>query len=185
MKPYEVIQALEKTSSKLEKEAIVRDAFLAGCIDFFRGATLAYDSLVTFGVKKVPKIDEPDDGRESTITYGDFARLADRLAKRELSGHAARDAINDFLQDCTTTEWNDFYRRVLLKDLKVGASESTINKALKGLVKAGHKEAGDFIIPVFSCQLAPSESYNRSTISKLRGQIMADIKYDGIAATAC
>jgi DNA ligase-1 len=178
MKPYEVIQALQATSSKLEKEQIVRDAFLSGCYDFFRGARLAYDALVTFGVKKAPKLDEADDA-VSTVTYTDFVILADQLRQRQLTGHAARDAIDDFLQRCSVVEWNDFYRRVLLKDLKVGASESTINKALKSLVK-DHPTASEFIIPVFSVQLAPSESYNRQTISKLRGNVLVDIKYDGM-----
>lgn len=179
MKPHDVILALEATSSKIEKEDIIREAFLAGCHDFFRGAKLAYDSLVTFGVKKVPKIDEKDDGTPGSVSFTDFLVLADRLRTRKLTGHAARDAIEEFLQQCSIAEWNGFYRRVLLKDFKVGATESTINKALKGAAKT-NPAANDFIVPVFSCQLAPSESYNRETIKELRGRVMVDIKYDGI-----
>jgi len=178
MKPSDVIQALEATTSKLEKEQIVRDAYTNRVFDFFTGAKLAYDPLVTFGVKKVPKLAE-DDGAVSQVTMTDFLILANRLRLRELTGHAARDAIEAFLQRCSFVEWNDFYRRVLLKDLKVGATESTINKALKTLAKAD-PAASNYIIPTFSCQLAPSESYNRTTISKLKGNVLVDIKYDGM-----
>lgn len=178
MKPHDVITALEGTSSKLEKEQIVREAFLAECYDFFVGAQLAYDALVTFGVKKAPKLSE-DDGSASSVIMDDFLQLTTRLRRRELTGHAARDAIEDFLQKCSFNDWNNFYRRVLLKDLKVGATESTINKALKSLVKT-HPNATEYLIPTFSLQLAPSESYNRDTIGKLTGQVMADIKYDGM-----
>ena len=179
MKPHEVIYQLEQTSSKLEKEEIIRQAFIAGCYDFFRGAKLCYNSLCTFGVKKVPRIDEDDDGTTSSVPFVDFLSLAERLRRRALTGHAARDAIEAFLQTCGVAEWNGFYRRILLKDLKVGVTESTINKALKSLVKT-HPNASEFIIPVFACQLAPSESYNRETIKNLRGRVLVDIKYDGI-----
>lgn len=178
MKPHDVIRALEATTKKNEKEDIIAAAWRAGHRDLFRGAQLAYDALITFGVKKVPLIVEEDD-EPGSATFVDFIRLADKLAKRQLTGHAARDGIEDFLNTCGVDEWNDFYRRVLLKDLKVGATETTFNKVLKQIGKTD-PEALDFIIPVFACQLAPSKSYNRETIKDLRGKVLVDVKYDGM-----
>ncbi len=179
MKPHNVIQKLEETSSKNEKEAIITQAWHDGHREFFIGARMAYDKLRTYGVKKVPKIDEPDDEQPGTVTFVDFLGLATKLEKRQLTGHAARDAIEGFLQRSSIVEWNGFYRRVLLKDFRIGATETTINKALKAAAKVD-KTALDFIIPVFSCQLAPSESYNRNTIKELKGRVLVDIKYDGM-----
>ena len=52
-----------------------------------------------------------------------FKELADKLVSRELTGHAARDAINLVKSSCTVEQWNGFYRRILIKDLRCGVSE--------------------------------------------------------------
>ena len=45
-------------------------------------------------------------------------------------------------------EWNFFYRRILLKDMRCGVSEKTINNV------ANKNNFENFKIPVFACQLA-------------------------------
>ena len=71
--PADVIQALQNTNSRLDKEAILQQAFDAGIVEFFQGAQLALDVMVTFGVKAVPLIEE-DDG-EGSYTWQEFLQL--------------------------------------------------------------------------------------------------------------
>lgn len=130
MKPSDVILKLQEDNSRLAKEAVLKEAWDAGCYDFFTGAKLACDGLISFGVKQVPKKEHYNCNPHNHFNY--FMELANKLQKRELTGHAARDAINDFMTNVADTdEWNLFFRQVLLKDLKSGISESTINKVLK------------------------------------------------------
>jgi DNA ligase-1 len=169
--PADVIQALQATNSRLDKEAIIQQAFDAGIQEFFLGAQLALDVMVTFGVKAVPLIEE-DDG-EGSYTWQEFLQLVTQLRNRTLTGNAARDALRDAALRAPARDWNLFYRRVILKDLKCGTSEKTINSVLAKNGKKGLALA----VPVFSCQLAkPADDHPK----KMAGPKLVDPKYDGI-----
>ena len=103
-----------------------------GLDDFFEGIRMALDPLVTFGVKIVP---EKDNEKSQNFLWKDFKALANKLIQRKLTGHAARDAIIKAMESATKEEWNGFYRRVLIKDLRCGVSEKTINKIAKKFPK--------------------------------------------------
>ena len=121
--PADVIQALMATNSRLDKEAVIQAAWDQGITEFFVGASQALDTLTTFGVQRVPLIE--DDSVVGTFVWSDFAALAHKLSTRALTGHAARDALIAAAEQATAHEWNLWYRRLLLKDLKCGTSEST------------------------------------------------------------
>lgn len=175
MKAYEVISLLEGTSSKTEKEAIVTRAFHAGSFDFFRGAQLAYDKKITFGTKTVP-LHKTITAETDALTFDDFTVLTDMMRKRHITGGDAITAMEVTAEHCDENMWDGFYRRVLLKDLRCGATESTINKSLNALIKAGDKTAEEYLIPVFTCQLA----YARDKYEKLmKGKKLIDLKLDG------
>jgi 4'-phosphopantetheinyl transferase EntD len=57
---YRVISDLENHPSRLNKEAIVHAQAQQGNTEFFAGARMAMDAMVTFGVKKVPTHSGPD-----------------------------------------------------------------------------------------------------------------------------
>ena len=127
--PQDIIAKLEADNSKLAKQAILKEALEEGVPEFFEGITLALDALVTFGVKQVPERSDVLTGQG--LSWPVFKELADKLANRELTGHAARDAIELAMSVATTEQWNGFYRRVLIKDLRCGMSEKTVNKVAK------------------------------------------------------
>ena len=181
MQPLHVIQRLAATNSRIEKEQIVIDAFMKNCEQFFVGARLAYDQLITFGVKKVAEILE-DDGSSGEIGFDQFLELAHKLRKRELTGNAARDAIHDMASRCHVPTWNLFYRRILLKDLDVGLDEGTINKVLKKL-SSSDPRARDYIIPVFKCQLS-HDGEDDAHKKKIKGRKLIDTKLDGMRILA-
>ena len=124
---YSIIKELESDNSRLAKEAIIKREAEANNVEFFEGCHLALSPYITFGVKKVPSFSGPDG---QGLPWAAFKELADNLASRSLTGHDARDAIELCLSASTQAEWNDWYRRILIKDLRCGMSESTINKVV-------------------------------------------------------
>lgn len=176
MKSIEIIDRLRATSSKIDKEQILINAFMTGNREYFQAAKLALDALVSFGVKMVPEVLE-DDGLPGTFSFADFIDLAGKLQARQLTGHAARDALIAAANVCHTDTWNKFYRPVLLKDMSVGAERNTFNKILNRLGDA-YPEALDYIIPVFGVQLA-KDALDEAHQKKVSGIKMIDFKFDG------
>lgn len=162
----QVINALEATNSRLDKEAILSAQAVAGNDELFEGIKMALDCMVTFGVKKVPTHSGPDGQGLPWVAFNELATL---LATRQLTGHDARDAIELALSASTQAQWNDWYRRILIKDLRCGVSEKTVNKVTK--------KYPQYSVPVFSCQLAHEYTANEHKVS---GKRLVEIKLDGV-----
>jgi DNA ligase-1 len=161
--PDSIIRQLEIHPSRLNKEAILRAAWEEGLPEFFEGCRMALDPLVTFGVKQVPVREGLNEGQG--LTWINFCKLAEQLQHRELTGHAARDAIELAMGVATDEQWNDWYRRILIKDLRCGVSEKTVNKVVPGTV------------PVFTCALAHDSAKHEK---KMVGKKQIEIKLDGV-----
>jgi DNA ligase-1 len=71
----------------------------------------------------------------------------------------------------TQGQWNDWYRRILIKDLRCGVSEKTVNKVLKGKTIAS--------VPVFECMLAHDGANHEK---KITGKKLLEPKLDGVRA---
>jgi len=161
--PDEIIRRLEAHNSRLVKEAILKAAYDEGLPEFFEGVKMALNPLVTFGVKQVPERKDTEPGQG--LAWETFVELAMRLAGRDLTGHAARDSIELAMSVATTEQWNDWYRRILIKDLRCGVSEKTVNKVVPDCV------------PMFSCQLAHDAANHEK---KMTGKKQIEIKLDGV-----
>lgn len=166
--PQTIIQRLEADNSRLAKEAIIEAAMNEGLDEFFEGIRMCLDKLYTFGVKQVP-IKEEDGGQG--LSWTNFKELAESLYRRQLTGHAARDAIKLAMDVATKEQWNDWYRRILISDLRAGVSEVTVNKIAKKLKKP------EYSVPVFECQLAHDAANHDS---KLTGKKIVEPKLDGV-----
>lgn len=165
---HQIIAKLESDNSRLFKEGVIAEEMAKDNTEFFEGIKLCLSPFVTFGVKKVPTHGGPDG---QGLPWKAFAKLADQLAKRELTGHDARDAIELCLKTAKQDEWNFWYRRILIKDLKCGVSEKTINNVAK---KQKRKE---FEVPLFTCQLAHGFEDNEK---KASGKRLVEVKLDGV-----
>jgi len=163
--PDAIIRKLEDNNSRLAKEAILLEAMDEGLPEFFEGLTMALDPLVTFGVKQVPEATEDGQGLE----WPTFKELCRKLVNRSLTGHAARDAIILCKDIATVSQWNDWYRRILIKDLRCGVSEKTVNKVAPGTV------------PVFTCALAHDSLKHEK---KMVGKKQIEVKLDGVRVLA-
>jgi DNA ligase-1 len=167
--PQAIIEKLEADNSRLAKESILLDAMNEGLDEFFEGVRMALDPLYTFGVKQVPTKDTVISGQG--CEWKIFVELAEKLNKRELTGHAARDAIELVMSSATAEQWNGFYRRILIKDLRCGVSEKTVNNVAK---KNGFDK---YMVPVFTCQLAHDSANHEK---KMVGPKQIEIKLDGV-----
>ena len=165
--PQDIIARLEADNSRLAKEAVLAEAMAEGLDEFFEGLRMCLDKLYTFGVKQVPESTQDGQGLAWTV----FQDLAHDLNARVLTGHSARDAIQLCMDVATQEQWNGFYRRILIKDLRCGVSEKTVNSVAKKLNKP------DYAIPVFTCQLAHDSANHEK---KMAGEKQIEVKLDGV-----
>ena len=161
-----IIRILEDHPSRLNKESIIQAEATANNTEFFEGLHLALSPYITFGVKKVPSHSGPDG---QGLPWVAFKELAHLLSTRQLTGHDARDAIELALSASTGAQWNDWYRRILIKDMRCGVSEKTVNKVLKGTAIPQ--------IPVFECMLAHDGANHEK---KIKGVKLLEPKLDGV-----
>ncbi len=164
-----LIQKLESSNSRLFKEDILLEEMNKGNDIFFEGLTLAYNKLLTFGVKKIPESKKDGSG----VKWGEFKNLTYKLIERKLTGHAARDEIERLMRASNKDEWNFFFKRILQKDMRCGLSEKTINNV------ATKNSFEKYKIPVFSCQLAQDCELHKK---KLTGKKFLEVKLDGVRA---
>lgn len=165
--PWEIINELEADNSRLAKEAIIAVVAAQGHDEFFEGCKLALDPMITFGLKQVP---EKKDASGAGLGRELFLELCRQLSARTVTGNAARTLVEQAMSMATPAEWNLWCRRILIKDLRCGVSEKTINKAVE-------KINGDYIVPTFACQLAHDSANHEG---KLAGQKLVEVKLDGV-----
>jgi len=163
---FRVIASLEDHASRLNKEGILAAEAEAGNDALFRGIRAALDPMITYGIKQVPEAVK--DGRG--LNPATFWTTAEKLSKRQLTGDAARVAIVHMMNQATVQEWNGWYRRILIKDLRCGVSEKTVNKVVA-------KINDRYSIPVFSCQLASDSAHHEDLLA---GKKIVEVKLDGM-----
>ena len=164
----QIILELEADNSRLAKEAILEREAQADNQELFEGIRYCLDNLYTFGVKKVPSHSGPDG---QGLPWVAFKELATLLYTRKLTGNDARDAIELALCASTQSQWNNWYRRILIKDLRCGVSEKTVNKVLKG------RFSNITAVPVFECMLAHDSANHEKKVS---GKKILEPKLDGV-----
>ncbi len=169
MNNSEIIKLIESSNSRLFKESIILEQMKKGNDIFFKGLSFAYNKLLTFGVKQLPVAEKNGQG----LDWIEFSKICEKLIKRELTGHAARDQIIILKDKSHKDEWNFFYRRILQKDMRCGLSERTVNNVAK---KNNYEQ---YVIPVFSCQLAQDCELHKK---KLNGKKSLEVKLDGVRA---
>jgi len=158
---------LESHPSRLNKEAIIEAIAQSGNKEFFEGCRLALDPMITFGLKQIPeKTDEDGPG----LPWDSFTLALTGFTTRNVTGNTARDMIQTMMKSATKKEWNSWYRRILIKDLRCGVSEKTINKVVE-------KKYADYSIPVFGCQLAHDSANHENKVS---GKKLIEVKLDGV-----
>jgi DNA ligase-1 len=169
------IRDLESSDSRLHKESVIEKALMAAKLGsanaqcFLFNCYQAYNPYFVFGVKKVP---ETENITGQVNPWPKFWALCEALRTRSITGHAARDKIQEVAEQFDSVEWNGLARRVLIKDLRCGITERTLNKVLNKT---------EWKIPVFECQLATDS--NKHT-GKMKGIKRLEQKLDGVRVLA-
>jgi DNA ligase-1 len=169
------VRDLESSDSRLHKERVIEKALMAsklgsaGAQGFLFNCYLAYNPFYVYNVKQVI---ETQDLTGRPNPWPKFWALCEELRTRGVTGHAARDRIEQVSELFDSEQWNGLCRRVLIKDLRCGISEKTLNKVLG---KTSWK------IPTFTCQLA-QDSTDRP--AKMKGIKRLEVKLDGVRVLA-
>lgn len=164
------IRKLNESDSRLHKEDVIRQALEAATLgsinsQMFLGLTKAtYNPFVTFGVRKVP---DTVGVVNSENPWHDFNELLTKLSRRQLTGNAALEAIEEMAYRFDSDEWNNFCAPVIRRDLRAGISDKTINKICKKT---------EYEIPIFGCQLAT----NSEGRPEMKGIKRLEPKLDGV-----
>jgi DNA ligase-1 len=164
------IRKLNESDSRLHKEDVIRQALEASVLgsinaQIFLGLLKAcYNPFVTFNVRQVPDTVGVV-GAENP--WQEFNQLLYKLSRRQLTGNAARDAIEEMAYRFDSEEWNGFCAPVIRRDMRAGISDKTINKICKKT---------EYEIPVFGCQLAT----NSEGRPEMKGIKRLEPKLDGV-----
>lgn len=168
------IAKLNESDGRLHKEDVLKQALEAATLgsvnakNFLTLLKVCYNPYVTFGVKQVPdRLFNDGNETDSENPWEDFNLLLKELAQRGLTGHAARDAIEEMSYRFDSVEWNKFCAPVIRRDMRAGISVTTINKICKKT---------DYEIPVFGCQLAT----NSEGRPEMKGTKRLEPKLDGV-----
>jgi len=168
---FRVISALEEHTSRINKEQILEAEAAANNVELFAGIRMALDSLITFGIKKVPIKKSTDPQMSPTgLDWSAFEQQAHGLINRYITGNAARDLIDQLMLCATEQQWNGWYRRILIKDLRCGVTEKTVNKVLTAFPNIAP-------VPVFECMLAHDGANHEK---KITGKKLLQPKLDGV-----
>ena len=169
------IRDLESSDSRNHKEAVIEKALVAARLGsanaqcFLYNCYLAYNPFFVYGVRQVPETQGLD---HQENPWPAFWGMMEGLRTRSISGNNARQQIELMSQRFDSVEWNGLCRRVLIKDLRCGISEKTLNKVLKN---------SEWKIPVFTCQLAQDSNDHPS---KMTGKKRLEVKLDGVRVLA-
>jgi DNA ligase-1 len=169
------IRDLESSDSRNHKEAVVEKALVAARLGsasarcFLYNCYLALNPYFVYGVKKVPE-SRGLTGRMNP--WVKFWGVCEALRTRSVTGGNARERIESIMTEFDSEQWNGLARRVLIKDLRCGVSEKTINKVCKN---------SEWAIPVFECQLAQD---SEDHANKMQGRKRLEVKLDGVRVLA-
>lgn len=154
----EILKQVEQTSSRNDKETILykykNNELLKQVLEY------TYNPYKVYGIGK--KAFKKVKLQSTQQVFTDILSLLDYLLEHNTGSDADKLEINKFLAqfDDETQEW---YKRIILKDLKIGTTEKTINKVFSNL------------IPVFNVALA--EPFER-----LYDLVVVEPKMDGVRA---
>ena len=126
----EILETLESDNSRLFKERVLSEN--KSNVQLRRFLTLAFDPWKNWGVAKYDK-PEPSPVSQGENHVVAFMDLLERLNNREMTGNAARDAVNDAMGQLDEYE-QKWCERLLWRNLRCGVSAQTINKIWPGSI---------------------------------------------------
>lgn len=163
-----ILDEISSDPSKNAKEALIYRERNNNLLVKVFSAT--YNTMITYGIKKIPEYRSGP----ARITLDIGIDFLSKLSSRELTGHAAINALTNVLEHLSSDD-AEVLSRIVSRDLRMGCSASTINKIHPGL------------IPTFDVLLCNSDTsgINYPAFGQLKGDGMrCHLFYDGAHAYA-
>ena len=164
MNPYFIFKDIANESSKKGKEAIIKKH--ANNNDFLEILDFVYNPMITTGISK-KKINKQIAENSGLLPLENIYEVMDYLKEHNTGTDKDIEIIQSFLNGVRDDAMREFLKSVVTKDLKIGITSKTINKAM-----------GYNYIPSFDVMLA----------SKYEGQDLGEfavtLKLDGIRCVA-
>lgn len=160
----DVLQRVSRASGKNEKRSILEESS-----GNKRLGELLDASLNFFRKFHIHKFDISSQASTEVDLHDEFMSLLQRLENREITGHAAKALVEDFFNRCSDNQ-QDWYAKVLRKDLKIGVSDETAAKF--------------FNIPTFDVMLATDGKKCKKLDSIIKAGVYTSPKFDGYRCLA-
>ena len=164
MDTFEVLELLEKTSSKTEKTRILKDNLHNEELAFLLDAALNFNRK--FHIKIFNEDRSPPTSTQPNIS---FKLLLEKLEAKEITGNEAVKQTEEFFEHCNKLE-RKWFARVLRKNLRAGV-DSTARKA-------------GFDIPKFDVMLAKDAKQCKKLKEVVSGGVYISPKLDGYRCIA-
>ena len=160
----EIIQELKSTSSKNDKEAILKREHAVNNEELKQILYWCYDPQFNFYTTKIP---EYETKREIYHATDALYQIVENVCSRKVTGNAALEYIAFVLANTVKTD-TQVVESVIKRDLDCGVQESTINKVWKNLITEP---------PYMSYSL-----FNEKLINSIKLPCYSEIKMDGLFA---
>lgn len=161
----DILKELEATSSRLEKEAILKREQNNKLLK--RVFFLAYDPFTQFYQRKIPAYKSASKNQADTLDS--VLDSLSVLSNREATGNAGIEFLSKLLSSLVESD-SKVLERVIGKDLKCGASASTANKTWPNLIAE------------YPCMLCTP--FDEKIAAKFKFPAVAQLKMDGMRFNA-
>lgn len=158
---YETIKSLAATSKRTEKEAILKDLSPENAELFKRVAIATYCPFRNYWMTS---FDMPEDFHDNITLDTAISQLM-QVTSRVVTGHAARKFMTH-LAGSLSEENAEVLQLIIGRDLKCGASESTVNKIWPDTI---------YVHPYERCS-----SFNAKNLANIRLPAFSQTKEDGL-----
>ena len=159
-KVQSILEKLENTNSQKEKIEILKTMNEVQK----RWFSLCYNSLITFGVKKIPEYTSESNSLD-TMSIMDI--LEKEFVTREITGNAAIERLRDILSNAEEPE---VVERLIKRDARCSVNSTLLNKVFPNL------------IPEIPCMLA--QPMNEKTLKNIKFPAFSQLKADGMRCIA-
>ena len=161
---FAILNNLNSTSSRLEKEAILKRESNNELLKKVIVAALC--PYTNYYIRKIPKYQTD---AEPMVSLEDGLDKLSKLTSREVTGNAAIEYLTQLLSELEPEDAK-VIERVIEKDLRCGVSEKTVNKIWPGLVKE------------YSVMLC--HQYDEKTENYIKFPAFVQLKLDGMRFNA-
>ena len=155
-----ILEKLENTNSQKEKIEILKTMNEVQK----RWFKMCYNSLITFGVKKIPEYTSESNSLD-TMSIMDI--LEKEFVTREITGNAAIERLRDILSNAEEPE---VIERLIKRDARCSVNSTLLNKVFPNL------------IPEIPCMLA--QPMNEKTLKNIKFPAFSQLKADGMRCIA-